>query len=123
MIVKEIFFKWNSIINGDFKPYISEESLPDPVLREIYYSILEKWKFEQNDFISLRKKIIEKWLETHFPELWLYKAIDIFCKYLKSTPLKIFADNLKIFAKKCFLPQVQNESSESSQPKLNHLNN
>lgn len=120
MLLEEILKEWYSV-EFAHKPYISEETLPDQNLRKLYCSILEKWQFEQIKFNNLRKTILTEWLDTHFPEFWLYKAMDIFCDYLEYTPLNKFAHSIKKYAEKCFLPQMQKKSSKLSQPEANYL--
>lgn len=73
------------------------------------------------NLILLRKNLITKWLDTHFPEFMLYQTINIFYSYLKITHLEEFANSLKNYAEKCFLPQTQKQHYEPLQSKLNYL--
>lgn len=54
-------------------------------------------------------RLTEEWLDNHVPDYLLYSTIDCFCRYLKSTPLCLYADKLKAFSEVCFLPNKKEE--------------
>lgn len=120
MILEEIMEEFYSVECAN-KPDISEERLQDPVLRKLYCSTLEKWQSEQIKFNRLRKELLMEWLHTHFPKFRLYQAMNVFFNYLEDTPFRILINDLKKYAEKCFLPQIQEKICESSKPQLNYL--
>lgn len=119
MILEDILSVWNNV---ETIPKFDIPHELDQIEEILRCKIFNEWKCQQSKFNTLRRNLITKWLDTHFPEFRLYQTIDIFCNYLKSTPLKKFVNSLKNYAKKCFLPQIQNESFKLSSPKVNYLN-
>ena len=59
-----------------------------------------------------RHKFTEEWLDTHMPNIYLCSTMDGFCHYLKSTPLKDYADKLRTFSEVCFLSGEQTKKQK-----------